>query len=83
MKFSDALIALEKGDRVTNCFWNGQKMYLAMQNPDGRSANNQPYVYIQMSKDHPLYPGARVPWTPSQLDLFSSGWQILGSEECV
>jgi hypothetical protein len=80
MDFADALKALKEGYRVTNCFWNGKEMYLAAQMPDEHSANTQPYIYIQMPKDHPIYPGGRTPWTPSQLDLFSSGWQICGPE---
>lgn len=81
MDFSYALRSLRDGYRVQNVFWNGKGMYLALQTPDAHSKMGEPYIYIHMPKEHPLYPDKMVPWTPSQLDLMSSGWQIMGPEE--
>lgn len=78
MDFSDALRALMKGYRVTNKRWNGGGMYLALQTPDEHSKMGLPYIYIGMPKEHPLYSGKMVPWTPSQLDIMSECWEICG-----
>lgn len=80
MDFSEALKALREGYRVTNRNWNGKEMYLAIQPTYNGGESSAQYIYIQLPKDHPTYPGARVPWTPSQLDLMSDGWKICGPE---
>ena len=76
MDFVAALKALKEGYRVVNTCWNGPGMYLALQRPDEHSKMGLPYIYIHMPKEHPLYPGKMVPWTPSQLDIMSEGWKI-------
>ena len=81
MDFADALKALKEGYRVQNKCWNGPGMYLALQTPDEHSKMGCPYIYINMPKEHPLYPGKMVPWIPSQLDLMSDGWKICGPSE--
>jgi hypothetical protein len=80
MDFAAALKALKEDYRVTNTYWNGPGMYLALQRPDEHSKMGLPYIYINMPKEHPLYPGKMVPWTPSQLDIMSEGWKICGPE---
>jgi hypothetical protein len=76
MNFSDALDYLKKGFRVENMVWNGKGMYLEIQVLDKNSKMGLPYIYIVMPKDHPTYPGAMVPWTPSQMDLMSNDWEV-------
>jgi hypothetical protein len=76
MDFVEALRALLDGRRVQNVCWNGPGMFLAVQRPDAHSKMGCPYIYINMPEEHPLYPAKMVPWTPSQLDLFSDGWKF-------
>lgn len=68
MDFSDALRSLKQGSFVTNDKWNGKGMYLVMQTPDQYSKMQLPYIYMSNAD------GKLVPWTPSQMDLFSDGW---------
>lgn len=77
MDFADALKALKNGQKVQNKCWNGPGMYLEMQVPDENSKMGCPYIYINMPEAHPLYPNKMVPWTPSQLDLMSDGWEVI------
>lgn len=77
MDFADALKALKTGAKVQNKCWNCPGMYLHLQVPDENSKMGCPYIYINVPKEHPLYPGKIVPWTPSQLDLMSEGWKVV------
>ena len=72
MKFSSALSALLHGnaEQIANSNWNGKGMYVGVQRPDSGSVNTAPYIYM-------VYSGKRVPWTPSQQDLFSEDWVVL------
>jgi hypothetical protein len=78
MDFSDALRKLKSGACIKNMNWNGPGMYLALQVPDQFSKMGTPYIYLCMPDSHPNYPHVMVPWTPSQLDLMSDGWEICG-----
>jgi len=68
MEFEDALKELKAGNIVTNENWNGEDMYLVMQVPDANSKMQLPYIYMSNAQKK------FVPWTPSQMDLFSDGW---------
>jgi hypothetical protein len=81
MDFSDALRSLKNGYRVQNKCWNGPGLYLELQRPDEHSKMGLPYIFINMPKEHPLYPNKKVPWLASQLDLMSDGWEICGPME--
>ncbi|MFA5376592.1 MAG: DUF2829 domain-containing protein [Dehalococcoidia bacterium] len=81
MDFSDALEALKNGYRVYNKCWNGPDMYLELQRPDEHSKMGLPYIFINMPKEHPLYPDKKVPWLASQLDMMSEGWEVCGPME--
>lgn len=70
MDFSEALKELKQGRKVTNGNWNGKGMYLEVQNPDKNSKMKHPYIYMKNALDE------LVPWTPSQLDLFSENWKV-------
>ncbi len=90
MDFSEALKCLKEGMIVTNDKWNGKGMYIFMQPgyPEGVPANENTASamgieegtvvkvdpYIMMSNAE----GKLVPWTPSQMDLFSDGWRNTG-----
>lgn len=69
--FSEALLALKSGNKITRTGWNGKGMYLGLQLPDENSANTLPYIYIVTAE------GSRVPWVASHTDLFSQDWDIL------
>jgi hypothetical protein len=86
MDFSEALKSLKEDMIVTNENWNGKGMYIFMQDgyPDGIQSNEntmkgmhleecktivvEPYIMMSNAE------GKLVPWTPSQMDLFSDGW---------
>lgn len=90
MEFEEALRALKDGMIVTNENWNGKDMCIFMQKgyPDGVPANANtaealgiekctevrvlPYIMMKNAK------GDLVPWTPSQMDIFSDGWVNTG-----
>lgn len=71
MDFSQALIALKNGQKVSRQGWNGKGMYLSIQFPDEGSMNKQSYIFIVP------YEGGRVPWVASQPDLLSQDWLIV------
>ena len=78
MDFADALKILHKGDPVKNVNWNGKGMYLVLMKPG--SDEGVPVIYLCMPDDHPHYPHKVIPWTPSQLDLMSDGWEVVNGE---
>jgi hypothetical protein len=86
MMFEDALMSLKRGHKVARHGWNLNKMradinrredtslkpmYVQMQVPDEHSKMGKPYLYIVPSED------SRVPWHPSNADLFADDWYVL------
>jgi len=72
--FSDALIKVKIGYKIQRKGWNGKDLWVHAQFPDKNSKMTHPYLYIEYSKDHPLYPGARIPWLASQTDIMADDW---------
>lgn len=74
LNFESALEALKVGMRVRNNAWNGKGMSLIgsrlWSNTEPDSIET-PFIIMETA-DKKL-----VPWTPSQLDLFSKEWEIL------
>jgi len=70
MDFSNALLNIKGGERMTRAGWNGVGMYVEAQIPDDESKMGLPYIYIKTVNDE------FVPWTPSQTDLFAEDWSI-------
>jgi hypothetical protein len=69
MNFSDAFNFCRHGKKIFRSGWNGKGQYVMCQYPDEGSKNTVPYLYIlTVSKD-------RVPWLPSQSDLFAIDWE--------
>lgn len=77
MTFEGALYALKAGKKVMRAGWNlnrmregnpDPKMYVEAQRPDEHSKMGRPYLFIVPSED------SRVPWVPSQTDLFAEDW---------
>ncbi len=89
MVFEEALKELKSGKKITNKNWNGKDMYLFMQPgylngvpanevtakgmgiPVGKEVKVDPYI-MMVNAD-----GFLVPWTPSQMDLFSLEWEVV------
>lgn len=67
--FSDALLYLKSGNKVTRAGWNGPDQYLELQVPDGGSKMSLPYIYITTVQ------GDRVPWLASQTDMLANDWR--------
>lgn len=71
MSFSEALVGLKAGSRITRKGWNGKGMWLALQVPDAHSKMSRPYIYIS-TVDAKL-----VPWVAAQTDLLADDWEIV------
>lgn len=72
-----------KGARVSRDGWNRKGMWVEVQFPDEGSKNTRPYFFMvvpPLTSEQFGEEGAkeqRVPWAPSQTDLFAEDWQIL------
>ena len=71
MKFEEILGQVKEGRIVTNLNWNGKNMWIRLQRVDAMSMINNDYIV--MENDECLC----IPWLPSVLDLFSSGWVVI------
>ena len=81
MYFDYALKELRQGNEVYNkncCSLNSKNIvYLKLQFPDKDSFNTEPYIMMVIGscvKGDWIF--KRFPWTPNQLDLLSSTWEI-------
>jgi len=81
MTFPEAfgLICSDDTYAVKRKGWNGveggKTMFVKVQYPDEHSQNNIPYLYLftqPVQENERNY--VRVPWVPSQADMFSSDW---------
>ena len=70
MNFSQALVLLKEGHRITRSNWNGAGQFLELQRPDENSKMTLPYIFITTVQ------GDRVPWLGSQTDLLSEDWTV-------
>lgn len=66
--FSQALIAVKNGARISRSGWNGKGMWVEIQRPDAHSKMTLPYLYLNT-------PAARVPWLASQTDILADDWE--------
>jgi len=84
--FSDALIALKDGKKVSRSGWNGKGMFLFLVAgstfkvnrapllgiyPEGTEINYCPHVDMRTAD------GKIVPWLASQTDLLADDWSIV------
>ena len=70
--FSLALSHLmEPGIKMQRTGWNGKGQYVQAQYPDAHSKMSKPYLYLTDSG------GNKVPWVPSQGDLFADDWVMV------
>lgn len=80
MRFGEALLQLEQGNRVARKGWNGKGIYLELQEPDANSKMTQPYIYIVTTKletDNLDAPKGIVPWVASQTDILARDWVLI------
>ncbi len=84
MKFYEIFPIIEKDDTVAakRKGWNGveggKTMFIKVQYPDEHSQNNIPYLFIftePVPESERNY--TRVPWVPSQADMFSDDWLFI------
>lgn len=73
MNFSEALELLKDGKILYRNGWNGFGLRVTAQFPDANSKMGSPYLYI----DAKSLGGSKVPWQPSQTDLFAEDWEII------
>ena len=74
MSFGEAFKAMCHGTRATRSGWNGVGMWVAVQWPPEGAKIQHPYFYLSTTSGKF---SKLVPWTPSQLDLFATDWEIL------
>jgi hypothetical protein len=72
--FSEALILLKQGKRLTRTGWNGAGQWISLQTPDNNSKMSLPYIYMQTAQ------GDLVPWLASQTDLLAEDWDFATME---
>lgn len=87
MDFSQALVALKSGQKVSRSGWNGKEMWIEIQNPDMKSKMTRPYIFIsippgstkQFGQNEPseITSVQRIPWLVSQTDLMAEDWMLV------
>ena len=68
LDFSDALMYLKCGQKLTRSGWNGKGMYIELQKPEPQSKMTLPYIFMK------TVDGDLVPWVASQTDLLADDW---------
>lgn len=71
MNFGNMQAAVKAGHRAAREGWNGPGQFVSLQVPDAHSKMTVPYFFITTVQ------GNRVPWLPSQTDLWAEDWILL------
>jgi hypothetical protein len=71
MNFGQAQEEMRQGKRVARYDWAINRCWIQLQRPDAHSKMTEPYAF------HADDFGVRVPWVPTQQDLWSLDWFIL------
>jgi len=66
--FSTALDWIKMGMKARRAGWLA---YIEVQRPDALSKMTCMYVYLNMPENE------RIPWTPTQADLFANDWEAV------
>jgi len=75
MTFSQALELIKNGKKITNTQWNNKSgMFLELQRRDKNSKMTKPYIYFNIPCEEEDSGYQRVPYIPSNHDLFSEEW---------
>lgn len=77
MSFGEAIVRMRMGVRVARAGWNGKDMYLAIQEPDEKSANTDAYIYMSYPDKAQKGDRGRVPWLASQNDMLCNDWAVV------
>lgn len=70
--FAVVLCNLGADRRWSRRGWNGPGQYIELQNPYVHGSMTKPYLYIVTVEGH------KVPWAPTQEDLLTYDWYMLG-----
>jgi hypothetical protein len=73
LSFPEAFNRALVGDKIQREGWNGNGLFVEVQNPDDNSKMGVPYLFI----DAHALGGKRAPWVPSQTDLFATDWRVV------
>ena len=82
MNFGEVLEALKQGKKVQRTGWNGNGLFVTLQVPDENSKMTKPYMYLTSPVGSTKQYGGeekenRIPWIPSQTDIFAEDWTII------
>lgn len=78
MEFEEAIKAVKEGKCIQNNDWNRKGMNIrkirksTLWNTNSEEMIQTPFLLMETSE------GRVFPWTPSQLDIFSFAWEIVG-----
>ncbi len=75
MNFGEALEVLKKGYKVSRTGWNGIGMWVSYNPTEANRLQHLELNYPMGSKPYPE--GAKIPWVPSQTDMFAEDWVII------
>lgn len=70
MNFSDALNRLKEAHFLTRKTWKGRNIFISLRQSHENSFITSPYLYIGIDAV------TRIPWEPSQSDLFAEDWEL-------
>lgn len=76
--FSEALEDLKGSLTVAREGWNREGMFLEIQTPDKFSKMTHPYLVMCIPEGENDGGMRRLPWQPSQVDLFTDDWVTFG-----
>lgn len=78
--FSEALELMKDGFKIMREGWNGKGIFVGGKFPDERNSGmTSSFAYIDTTGVHTKNkdaPKNRVPWIPSQTDMFAEDWVI-------
>ena len=86
MNFSDALVAIKAGNRVSREGWNGKGMFIFLVPGSTFTVNRPPLlgIYPEGTRieyrghiDMKTVDGQVVPWVASQTDLLADDWGVV------
>ncbi len=86
MDFSDALVAIKAGKRVSREGWNGKGMFVFLVSGSTFTVNRPPLlgIYPEGTRieyrghiDMKTVDGQVVPWVASQTDLLAEDWGVV------
>ncbi len=76
--FGHAIHCLKNGGKARRKGWNGEGIFIHLQEPDANSKMSHPYIYIDTTglvTDNADAPKCMVPWLASQTDMLADDWE--------